>query len=152
MKRALPHTHMLVSLKDVARPGLRSRRLLASHLDSLGLAAGTGTPTGRRTEEALLIASELVGNACRHANGPTRLVSQWNPRTRHLTLSVSDSSSQVPRMRAAQERGADGGYGILLIELLSERWAAVPDVEGGKTVSVTVDFPPPAPTPPRNAP
>ncbi|RSS64088.1 ATP-binding protein [Streptomyces sp. WAC06614] len=138
------HARTLVVLEHLDRPTQHTRRLLTRQFRRLGLLSGGDGPDRRRAEEALLIASELVGNACRHSPGPTRLTSHWHPGTRRLTLAVSDPSSRPPRRKPPEERGADGGYGILLIEILSQYWTAVPHPDGGKTVVVSLDFPPPA--------
>lgn len=137
------HSHLVVVFPDrPARPCEYFRRLLEGQLGRLGLLTGEDGPYQRRSEEVLLVAGELVGNACRHSAGPTRLASHWQPATRRLTLSVSDSSPQMPRLTPPEDRGADGGYGVLLLEILCEGWTVTPHGPGGKTVSATVDFPP----------
>ncbi|MFF4369396.1 ATP-binding protein [Streptomyces sp. NPDC001594] len=139
---------VLVVVPDrLDQPARRFRRLLEAQLRELGLLTGEDGPCQRRAEEALLVAGELVGNAGRHSSGPTRLVSRWQPGPRRLTLCVSDPSAGAPRITAADARGAHGGYGLLMVEILCEHWTTVPDRESGKTVRATLDFPPRTPHP-----
>ncbi|MFF0219135.1 ATP-binding protein [Streptomyces vinaceus] len=147
------HARTLTVLDQVVRPAAYSRRALTRQLKHLGLLADDG-PDRHRAEEALLIVGELVGNACRHSSGPTLMTSQWHPRTRRLTLAVSDPSPGVPRRKAPDERGEGGGYGVLLIDILAGHWNTVRHGDGGKAVVVTLDFPPPPadpPTPPQQS-
>ncbi len=67
-----------------------------------------------------LLASELVGNAVRHARGPMwlRLL-----RGRTLVCEVSDGSLTTPRIRHAAEND-EGGRGLHLVSALSHRWGA----------------------------
>ncbi|MET8755185.1 ATP-binding protein [Streptomyces sp. NPDC004667] len=133
---------MLVVLESCDRPAQQARRLLAGQLAHLGLLPATDCPERRRADDALLVASELVTNACRHTSGPTRLTSCWHPEQQSFTISVFDPSPAMPRPAPEDERGAHGGYGIHLVDHLSDRWCVVasPDA-GGKSVSATVTFP-----------
>jgi serine phosphatase RsbU (regulator of sigma subunit) len=65
-----------------------------------------------------LIASELITNAIRHADGPVqaRLL-----RDRALVFEVSDGSGTSPRLRRAATTD-EGGRGIFLVAQLSARW------------------------------
>lgn len=135
------HARVLAVLEDRDQPALCSRRLLARQFRRLGLYCGTDA-VRRCAEDALLVASELVGNACRHTPGPTTFTAHWHPGTRRLTVSVTDPSPRVPVPTAADERGAHGGYGLCLIENLCENWTSVVRERRGKTVSATVVFPP----------
>lgn len=65
-----------------------------------------------------LIASELITNAIRHADGPVqaRLL-----RDRALVFEVSDGSGTSPRLHRAATTD-EGGRGIFLVAQLSARW------------------------------
>ncbi|MFE3765447.1 ATP-binding protein [Streptomyces sp. NPDC059104] len=140
--RRLRHARMLVVLESCDRPAQQARRLLAGQLARLGLLPSTDCPERRRADDALLVASELVTNACRHTSGPTRLTSCWYPEDQSFTISVFDPSPDLPRPAPEAERGEHGGYGIHLVERLSDRWCVVSAPgAGGKTVSATVTFP-----------
>ncbi|MFD7084597.1 ATP-binding protein [Streptomyces sp. NPDC059918] len=136
------HERMLVVLESRRRPAQQARRLLTGQLQYLGLLTDTDCPARQRADDALLVASELVTNACRHTVGPTRLATHWHPEAHALTISVSDPSPEIPHRTPAAHRGAHGGYGIPLVEVLSDRWTAVRHRDdSGKTVSATVTFP-----------
>ncbi|MEG3628168.1 SpoIIE family protein phosphatase [Streptomyces poriticola] len=76
-----------------------------------------------------LIASELVTNVYRYADGPAtlRLV-----RERTLVCEVSDSSHTAPHLRRARTTD-EGGRGLFLVAQMSERWGTRYTREG-KTV------------------
>ncbi len=67
-----------------------------------------------------LLASELVGNAVRHARGPLRLRLL---RSRSLICEVYDGSLTTPRIRRTTETD-EGGRGLQLVSALSRRWGA----------------------------
>ncbi|MFF4352507.1 SpoIIE family protein phosphatase [Streptomyces sp. NPDC001530] len=76
-----------------------------------------------------LIASELVTNAYRYANGPVtlRLI-----RERCLVCEVADASHTAPHLRRARITD-EGGRGLFLVAQLTERWGTRYTREG-KTV------------------
>ncbi|MEV7870778.1 SpoIIE family protein phosphatase [Streptomyces sp. NPDC088124] len=87
-----------------------ARRHVREQLSAWGLEDLTST-----TE---LLASELVGNVVRHAKGPVSL------RLLHgaeLICEVFDGSLTMPRMRRAADTD-EGGRGLQLITVLSQRW------------------------------
>lgn len=67
-----------------------------------------------------LLASELVGNAIRHAKGPLRLLLL---RSRSLVCAVYDGSLSTPRIRHPGYTD-EGGRGLLLVSALARRWGA----------------------------
>ncbi|MGW1065439.1 SpoIIE family protein phosphatase [Streptomyces aureus] len=73
-----------------------------------------------------LLASELVGNVIRHANGPIglRLLCSGT-----LVCEVSDASLTMPRIRRATDTD-EGGRGLQLINALCERWGSRYTPEG----------------------
>jgi anti-sigma regulatory factor (Ser/Thr protein kinase) len=73
-----------------------------------------------------LVVSELVTNAIRHARGPIglRLI-----RTSTLTCEVSDTSSAAPHLRRARTFD-EGGRGLLLVAMLTDRWGSRPTANG----------------------
>ncbi|MEU6485451.1 ATP-binding protein [Streptomyces sp. NPDC046887] len=88
----------------------------------------------QRTADAVLIVSELVTNAVRHAPGPCRLT--LTERAGVLDIAVADTGEELPqRWTHAGERG---GFGLVLIERLGGRLTVVPAL-GGKTVRVRLD-------------
>lgn len=110
---------------SVARRRVRER-LAAWRLDQL-------------VEVAELLVSELVTNALRHAGGPIEVTVLLLDEI--LTLAVADGQSPLPRLRRARE-GDEGGRGLHLVSVLSERWGARP-TEGGKVVWCELPLPRP---------
>ncbi|MEU6356289.1 SpoIIE family protein phosphatase [Streptomyces sp. NPDC047072] len=86
-----------------------------------------------RSDEIELVADELITNALMHTEGSAivtlRVLTGDN---RRLRVEVEDSSSALPRRREAGESGVSG-RGLLLVDLLSERWG-VEARGGGKCV------------------
>ncbi|MFG3100729.1 ATP-binding protein [Streptomyces sp. NPDC048182] len=89
---------------------------------------------GARAHDALLVVSELVTNAVRHAPGPCLL--SLTERDGVLVVAVSDRGEDLPHRWA--EGGERGGFGLPLIERLGGRLTVVPSLDG-KTVRVRLD-------------
>ena len=88
-------------------------------------------------EVASLLTTELVANVVRHAGTPMRIaVGVGDGRAR---IEVSDSSFALPMARH-DDRGADTGRGVVIIERLADAWGVAP-FPGGKTVWVEVGAP-----------
>ncbi|MEU5919088.1 ATP-binding protein [Streptomyces sp. NPDC004288] len=110
---------------------------IARHLAARWLEDSPGLP--RRTEDALLIVSELVTNAVRHTRGPSVLTL-----TRHGTvvdIAVADESEELPQTAWDAPLDEPGGLGFPLIRGLGGRIKVVPAL-GGKTVHVAFDLDP----------
>ncbi|MDL4818204.1 SpoIIE family protein phosphatase [Actinomadura sp. OS1-43] len=76
-----------------------------------------------------LVASELVTNAIRHAEGPIRL---RLIRDRTLVCEVSDGSETAPHLRRARVFD-EGGRGLLLVAQLTQSWGTRQTARG-KTI------------------
>jgi anti-sigma regulatory factor (Ser/Thr protein kinase) len=102
-----------------ARAAVRGR-LAAWQLDSLG-------------DIAVLLVSELVTNALRHATGPigVRLV-RPDDLGGVLRVEVSDPLPDLPRERAARPED-ESGRGLQLVASSARRWGTRPG-DSGKTV------------------
>ncbi|MFJ9841278.1 ATP-binding protein, partial [Kitasatospora sp. NPDC101155] len=88
-------------------------------------------------ETALILLSELVTNACRHARTPRdRLIGVrvLLPTCSVLRIEVSDASPELPALRQAA-RDDESGRGLELVAALATSWGAHPRGEGyvGKT-------------------
>lgn len=95
----------------------RARELLREH----------GRALGRdRLDTAVLLISELATNAVPHGRGAIRLSIDVAPRRAHFE--VSDDGDGAPAVR--EPAGADGGWGLQLVDQLAERWG----VRRGDTV------------------
>jgi anti-sigma regulatory factor (Ser/Thr protein kinase) len=93
------------------------REALESWLDHRGSAPEV-------VDDARLVATELVGNAVRHAsplsNG-TVLV-RWQEEDAVLELSVCDGGGGSPPVRVDAAPDALGGRGLAIVEALSSTW------------------------------
>ena len=97
-----------------------------------GFTAGVLEGAGWRdqVDAAVLLVSELVTNAVRHAGGPCNLVVSFQDDT--VELSVEDGDPQVPVARHA--RGLEEtGRGILLVGALADEWGVRPTAGGKAT-------------------
>jgi anti-sigma regulatory factor (Ser/Thr protein kinase) len=78
-------------------------------------------------DDAVLITSELIGNAYLHARSPTRL--RLSCQGQVLRVEVADSSDSQPVLG----RGAPAdhaGRGVLIMDALAQRWGVRPQVRG----------------------
>ncbi|MFF7182970.1 ATP-binding protein [Streptomyces sp. NPDC008121] len=133
-------THRL-ELSGSDAPARQARHAVQADLEARGL--GCADPA---IEECagmtMLIVSELVTNATRHSHGPQEMRIRWDGQ--QLTLEVDDDTPAAPRIRPPSERGETGGFGMDLIDQLSDSWGTRPrpDHCTGKTVYVCIIFPP----------
>jgi anti-sigma regulatory factor (Ser/Thr protein kinase) len=96
---------------DLRAPGL-ARQAIARFLDRSHL--------GKLTDDAQLLASELVTNAVRHGRGPIDM--RAYVRDGFLRLEVWDrDADEAPQARDA-DPDAESGRGMELVEKLSSRW------------------------------
>jgi hypothetical protein len=94
----------------------------------------TTTGCGGPVDDALMVVSELVGNAVRHGAPPIML--RLTVTRRSLLVSVSDASPRLPRPRRVDgvDGLADTGRGLAIVAALSKGWAARPLPGDGKVV------------------
>ncbi|MCC0093562.1 ATP-binding protein [Streptomyces flavotricini] len=96
-----------------------------------------GTARSELTEDALLLVSEVIANACLHAGGPTSLVLRCTPA--RLRIEVTDRSPAPPRTVHRSDPSRPGGHGLLIVERLGRDWGWGPAVAGpGKCVWVEI--------------
>lgn len=86
--------------------------------------------------DVLLVVSELVTNALRHAGGLT--VFQLSAGPGAVEISVRDASSRLPAFNGAGPGRLPGGYGWPLVHRLAE--VAVVPLADGKLIRATVAF------------
>ncbi|MFD7454870.1 ATP-binding protein [Kitasatospora sp. NPDC059827] len=91
----------------------------------------TGTADPRAVADAVLLVSELVGNAVRHTGRPRALL--LIRAGGRLRIEVGDASPRPPSPRSAHRAGDQGGLGLFLLDRLSLRWGWRP-TGTGKTV------------------
>ncbi|MFI6027077.1 ATP-binding protein [Amycolatopsis magusensis] len=87
-------------------------------------------------EDATLIASELVANVVRHAGGkPTLSITTT---AGGIRIECEDGNPAPPRPKLG---GPEGGWGLALVERLSQRWG-VQARDAGKVVWCELPLPP----------
>ncbi|MEA2362607.1 MAG: hypothetical protein QOD71_1752 [Thermoleophilaceae bacterium] len=99
-----------------------------------------GLPLGVRHRVALML-SEFVANAVQHGGaGPDEVV-QVKVESTHLHVRVEVVDPGWPGAEPNERiRHADGGYGLLLIEHLSDRWGREATAEGGSLAWFELDL------------
>jgi PAS domain S-box-containing protein len=118
------------SLEREAASVPAGRHFLRAKLREWGLTA--------LSDSALLLASELLTNAFRHALGPLNL-RVWHS-ARELGVEISDHSTPRPRARLA-DHTEESGRGLILVEALADAWGTRPTAIG-KNVWFTLLIPP----------
>lgn len=86
---------------------------------------------GARTDDAVLIVSELVANAVEHGRSRCRL--RLMVQGRRVTVEVGDQNSALPH-RPAADADAERGRGLALVYGLAQRVDMTAAATGGKTV------------------
>ncbi|WP_055484511.1 ATP-binding protein [Streptomyces sp. WMMB 322] len=111
----------------------RARDFVRQALQDWGwLPAATGDQRAA-AEDVLLVVSELVTNACLHADGPEELRVGSGPEV--LRLEIVDQGSGSPAPRTPHRAGRPGGHGMFIVQRLCLDWGVVRNPEGmGKTV------------------
>ncbi|MEV8568084.1 ATP-binding protein [Streptomyces sp. NPDC051322] len=74
-------------------------------------------------EDVLLVVSELVTNACLHAEGPDELRVSYGQKV--LRLEVADRGAGQPAPRSPHRAGRPGGHGMFIVERLCVDWGVV---------------------------
>ena len=87
-------------------------------------------------DDALLLVSELVTNAVRHAPGPCTLALADD--RRRLTVTVTDTSDAAPVGRRPDLAAGTGGFGWHLLHRLAHRVVVEAYETGGKSVTATL--------------
>ncbi|MFH8739029.1 ATP-binding protein [Streptomyces sp. NPDC017964] len=122
------------SQRPVPRPITAAQARHATHEFFSGLIPA---PSQERVENAVVVVSELVANAFRHAGGVTGL---------HLAadrdvveIAVRDPCPALPRERPPDLDGCEGGFGWPLIRMLARTVTVRPSHNGGKVISAVLD-------------
>ena len=92
-------------------------------------------PDGELSDQAQLLADELVTNAVIHAQTDIRLGLELGGELLHIA--VRDLDRRLPRL-LPDDPQAQGGRGLRLVEWLAAAWGAQPHPEGGKVVWCTL--------------
>ncbi|MGW3009254.1 ATP-binding protein [Streptomyces sp. NPDC001219] len=89
-------------------------------------------PSSGTTQNVLLLVSELVANALRHAGAVTAV--HLRADRERIEVSVEDPSSAHPQERRPDLSGSNGGFGWPLVKSLALDVVVIPGSSGGKTV------------------
>ncbi|MCP3771544.1 MULTISPECIES: ATP-binding protein [unclassified Streptomyces] len=128
--RRTPLRRHWVKLADYAEPSSLARRRVRETLDGLALP--------ERVDDAVLVVSELVGNAVRHtAGGPDCMCVEVYRNV--AVLRVHDAGRDVSRVRARSAEVSPGeltgsGLGLLLVGELASGWSVRPTAVGKEVV------------------
>ncbi|GHC75511.1 ATP-binding SpoIIE family protein phosphatase [Streptomyces flavofungini] len=84
-----------------------------------------------QVDSAVLLVSEMITNVLVHTDGDALLVAEVTGEmdTRRLRVEVADGSDDLPHKRHPGEL-ASSGRGLVLMELLADRWGVDPRGEG----------------------
>jgi anti-sigma regulatory factor (Ser/Thr protein kinase) len=109
-------------------------RLAAEARDATyGFLAGLcPAPSAYTSQNLVLVVSELVTNALRHAGEVTSLQLRADRKTLHIV--VDDPSPAPPQHRTPDLTGRTGGFGWPMIQRLAQRVTVRPRPGGGKTI------------------
>ncbi|MER6994401.1 ATP-binding protein [Streptomyces sp. NPDC000410] len=110
----------------------RARKELRKTLEGWGL--------GTLEDAALVVLSELLTNAVRHACVPKgrQIETRYVRVPGGLRIEVHDAAEERPLM-AVPGMDASGGWGLPLVDALADRWAVADRVGPGKMVWAELD-------------
>ncbi|MFG2640425.1 ATP-binding protein [Streptomyces sp. NPDC048370] len=107
---------------------MRCRDFTAEALGDWGWIPAEDAEGRERVEDVLLLVSEVVTNACLHADGPEELVLRH--RDDHLRVEVSDASPEHPKRRRPRAPSLPGGHGLMVLDRLAGAWGSEPRGRG----------------------
>ena len=90
----------------------------------------------RLADTAMLLTSELVTNAVRHARTRFGLWLDWN--SERVRIEVEDDSPE-PLHPKAESRDQPGGLGLRLLATMASRWGFQHEQDNGKVVWFELD-------------
>ncbi|CCK29600.1 regulator of Sig15 [Streptomyces davaonensis JCM 4913] len=88
-----------------------------------GWLPAAGADQRAAAEDVLLVVSELVTNACLHAEGPDRLRITCDSKV--IRLEVSDRGTGQPSPRTPHRAGRPGSHGMFIVQRLCLDWGVV---------------------------
>jgi anti-sigma regulatory factor (Ser/Thr protein kinase) len=91
-------------------------------------------------EDAVLVVSELLTNAVRHARDTDAIELDLHATRAGLRIEIQDRDRQWPRPRVVNEL-SESGFGFVLIDALAAKWG-VRETETGKAVWAELDIQP----------
>ncbi|MEU2507766.1 ATP-binding protein [Streptomyces sp. NPDC007863] len=97
-----------------------ARDFTRTALTEWGWLPAAGADRRAAAEDVLLVVSELVTNACLHAEGPERLRVVRLATT--VRLEVTDRGAGQPAPRTPHRAGRPGGHGMFIVQRLCLDW------------------------------
>ncbi|AQA12774.1 ATP-binding protein [Streptomyces malaysiensis] len=92
-------------------------------------------------EAALLVLSELITNAVRHARVPGRQIeTRYLDQGDKVRIEVHDAADQLPKLRTPTPESVRG-RGLVLVETLADQWGVTPRPAVGKAVWAVLALP-----------
>lgn len=111
---------MLLTLGDEPDAAGRARRFVSAAL--------AGGPFEQRTDDAILVVSEMVTNALLHAEPPVSVnLAQLDG---HLRIEVRDGAHRPVLAEAPASDDSMTGRGLAVVDALAVRWGVDPEPEG----------------------
>ncbi|MET7575723.1 ATP-binding protein [Streptomyces sp. NPDC005492] len=88
--------------------------------------------TAQDADTVILVVSELVTNALRHAGGTCTLDLTAHPD--NIEVAVHDNSPRAPHMRTPDLHDGTGGFGWPMVNRLAHSTAVIRRIRGGKSI------------------
>lgn len=110
----------------------RSRTFLRTAMRAYGWHPAPDQPTELAADDILLVAVELVTNACLHGGGPVEL--RLVRADGLVRVEVDDRNERVPEPRSPFEGPRAGGHGLHIVRRLARDWGVLVRPGRGKTV------------------
>ncbi|MEU6405304.1 ATP-binding protein [Streptomyces sp. NPDC046985] len=118
-----------IDLHDIEAPQRAARHIVRKTL--------AGKTDSEYTDDVVLVADELVGNAVEHAGAALDIsldVYDWG-----VTVQVRDGgedTTAVPGMPPAADEDDEGGRGLFLVDVLASAWAVQRDKKGKRVIAI----------------
>ncbi|NUS54287.1 MAG: ATP-binding protein [Streptomycetaceae bacterium] len=98
----------------------RSRTFLRTSMQAYGWLPAPDQPTELAADDILLVAVELVTNACLHGGGPVEL--RMIVTDGAVRIEVDDRNDRTPEPRSPFEGPRAGGHGLHIVRRLAREW------------------------------
>ncbi|MFF9349606.1 ATP-binding protein [Streptomyces sp. NPDC014734] len=112
-----------LSLRGVAGVVPTARDFARQALHAWGWLPASSADGRAAAEDVLLVVSELVTNACLHANGPEEL--RISCAAKVLRVEVVDAGAGQPAPRTPHRAGRPGGHGMFIVQRLCLDWGVL---------------------------
>ncbi|GAA1292315.1 ATP-binding protein [Streptomyces sanglieri] len=124
---------LTLSLRGVSGIVPTARDFARQALHEWGWLPASSADGRAAAEDVLLVVSELVTNACLHADGPEEMRIACTAKV--LRVEVADAGAGQPAPRTPHRAGRPGGHGMFIVQRLCLDWGVL-RVPGrtGKTV------------------